>query len=341
VRLKSKDIAEMLNISPSAVSLALNNKPGVSAETRNKVNALIEEYYASGKFVENNENTSTLKGSIALIIHRTAKKLLILPSLWFENTIDRAQAAALESDYKLEISYYNPNINQDAFINGLNDERIVGVVVFATEMSRDELDIYRHLDKPLVIADARFAAADIDTVTISNCNSVAYAVEYAYCQGHREIGFLKSKISINNFEDRFKGYKEGLSNAGIAYNEDYVFELGSTADGAYNDFMDILARPGIRLPTIFLSSLDYIVVGVMRALKTKGYKIPEDISLIGFDDIELCSELDPPLTTLRIKPDIGPIAIERLIDKINGKNNYHLNIEVGTDLIIRDSVRKL
>lgn len=341
MRLKSKDIAKMLNISPSAVSLALNNKPGVSAETRNRVNALIEEYYASGKFIENRENPVSIKGSIALVIHRTTKKLLIMPSRWFESAIDKVQAIAIENEYKLDISYYNPNMNQDVFLDSLNDERIAGVVVFATEMSREELNIYTGLQKPLVIMDTRIPVEGVDTVTINNKNGVAGAVGYAYAKGHRKIGFIKSRISINNFEDRFAGYIEGLRNVGLELNEDYIVEVGSTAEAAFNDFTAILESGTANLPTLYLSSFDYLAVGVMRALKTKGFKVPDDVSFIGFDDIELCTELDPPLTTLRILPDIGPIAIERLLNKINGKDGYYLNIEVGTELVERESVKNI
>lgn len=337
--IKSKDIAEILGISRSTVSLAINNKPGVSTETKNKVIAVLEDFYSSGRFVAKDEkNITDIKGSIVLVIHK-AQKQLFLPNSFFQNVIDGIQSVSMHNNYMLEINYFNTGMNNKILIDSLSDSRVSGVIVYATELPYSEIQLYRELGKPVVILDARFPVQDMDMVTLANNNAVACAVEYAYKLGHRRIGFLKSRTRINNFDDRYEGYVEGLKTVGLEFNEKYVFTTTCSIEGAAADFLKILETPVDELPTIFLTDLDYNVAGALRAIKKRKYKVPDDFSLIGFDDLELTSELDPPLTTIRIKHRFGAIAMERLIKKIENDDGLYLNIEVATELVVRDSVK--
>lgn len=337
--LKSKDIAKMLNISPSTVSLAINNKPGVSAETKNKVFAILEEYYASGKF-STDDNPANVKGVIVLVVHK-AQKQLFIPTIFFQDVIDDIQSVAVLNNYQLEITYYNAGMSKELLLESLSRDKVAGVILYATELPESELDTYDSLDKPIVIFDARFPVENYDMVTLANRNAVSNAVDYVYSLGHRRIGFLKSKTRINNFDDRYFGYLEGLQFKNLEYNPGYVFNVTCTIDGACADFLKILETPVDILPTVFLTDLDYNVAGALRAIKKKGLSVPNDFSLVGFDDIALMSELDPPITTIQIKHYFGAIAASRLIDKIEKADSYHLNIEVATELIIRDSVKRL
>lgn len=341
MRLKSKDIAEILNISPAAVSLAINNKPGVSNETRNKVNSLIEEYYRTGRLtvIEEDEKT-TPRNSLVLVIHKKQKGMII-PSQFFLQIIENIQSGAMDGGYNLEILYYNPNVDNKTYIDGLNDDRIDGVLLFATEMSYEDLEIYLDVKKPMVVLDSRFAIEGLDMVTLNNRHGLMRAVKHAYACGHREIGYLKSKIEINNFQDRFEGYLQGLKAVGLPFNQDFVFHVDPMMEDAYQDFLKILEKPDIKLPSILVTELDYIIIGALRALKEKGYRVPEQISLIGFDDYEVCTQMDPPITTIKVDQCIGTVAINRLMEKIDKGTPYVLNIEVDTKLVERSTVKMI
>jgi len=339
VLLKLKDIAKMLNISPSTVSLAINNKPGVSAETKNRVFAALEEYYASEKF-SSQVKPADVKGLIVVVVHK-AQKQLFIPTVFFQYVIDNIQSVATKNNYQLEVSYYNSGMNKELLLESLSREKVAGVILYATELPNDEISIYDSLDKPLVVLDARLPVENLDMVTLANRNAVSNAVHYVYSLGHRRIGFLRSKTRINNFDDRFYGYLEGLQLHNLEYNPDFVYDVTCTIDGACADFLKILDKPRENLPTVFLTDLDYNAAGALRAIKKKGLSVPDDFSLVGFDDIALMSELDPPITTVQIKPHIGAVAVSRLIEKIEKGSNYFLNIEVATELIVRESVKKL
>lgn len=329
----------MLNISPSTVSLAINNKPGVSAETKNRVFAALEEYYASEKF-SSAVKPADVKGTIVLVVHK-AQKQLFIPTMFFQYVIDNIQSVTIQNNYQLEVSYYNSGMNKEILLESLSREKVAGVILYATELPNDEISIYDSLDKPLVVFDARLPVENIDMVTLANRNAVSNAVNYVYGLGHRRIGFLKSKTRINNFDDRYYGYLEGLHLNNLEFNPDFVFDVTCTIDGACADFLKVLDKPRESLPTVFLTDLDYNVAGALRAIKKKGFSVPNDFSLVGFDDIALMSELDPPITTIQIKHHFGAIAAGRLIDKIEKKDNFFLNIEVATELIVRESVKRL
>lgn len=341
MRLKSKDIAEVLNLSTSTVSLALNNKPGVSLKTRNKVFEYVEEYYSSGTFAASEQKDYRVTGTIVLVVHKNRKSLIVYNN-FFQEVISRIQAACMENYYMLEIKYLNAGMDNSFLLDSLSQDNVAGVIVYATELPYKEINTYLDIEKPMVILDARYPIPHMDMITLSNRSAVANAVEYAYNLGHRRIGFLRSHIMIPNFEDRYAGYLEGLRLMGLEFHEKYVYTIHCTLDGACADFMKILEEnPVNELPTVFLTDLDYNVAGALRAIKIKGYSVPDDFSLIGFDDLELISELDPPLTTIGINPHFGTVAIDRLINKIKRNDDNYYNIEVATELIKRNSVKHL
>lgn len=341
MRLKSKDIAEVLKLSTSTVSLALNNKPGVSIKTRNKVFEYVEEYYSSGSFTANEQEPTNITGTIVLVQHKNHDSLIVYNN-FFQEVISRIQAACMDSHYLLEIKYFSTGMNKNSLLDSISQDKVAGVIVYATELPYKDIQTYLDVHKPMVFLDARYPVPTIDMITISNRIAVSNAVEYAYDLGHRRIGFLRSHISIPNFEDRYSGYLEGLHLMGLEFNEKYVFTVHCTLDGACSDFSKILEEyPTNELPTVFLTDLDYNVAGALRAIKKNGYTVPDDFSLIGFDDLEFISDLNPPLTTIRINPLFGTVAIKRLISKIESNDGSYFNVEVATELIKRDSVKRI
>lgn len=258
------------------------------------------------------------KGTILLIVHKSEKALFI-PAIFFQDVIDNIQSMMIHTGYQLEIIYFNSGMDSNLILKPLHREDVVGVLLYATEMPYSDLEIYSDLDKPIVILDSRFPVPNMDMVTLANHISVVNAVEYVYQMGHRRIGFLKSKTRILNFEDRYCGYLDGLRLVGLDFRPEFVFDVASSTDNACSDFLKILETPIEQLPTIFLTDLDYTVVGALLAIKMKGYSVPDDFSLIGFDDLTFMRELDPPITSIQIKPYFGAIAVNRLIEKIEKK----------------------
>ena len=165
------------------------------------------------------------------------------------------------------------------------------------------------------------------------------ATSYLVNHGHQQIGYLRSKIRIKNFLEREDGFCKGLS---TQKRSDYIFDVEPTSEGAYHD-MKALLEKSPKLPTAFFADNDIIAISCMKALKEKGFRLPEDISVIGFDDImPLCEIIEPKLTTMRVpKQRLGMLAVDRLIANINNEAKEIIKLEVSTELVERDSVYKI
>lgn len=350
MRIKNKEIADILGISTTAVSLAINNRPGVSESTRQKVMQLLSESFQeqSGPAKETSEPDGPAapaapSKSILLSIHKK-HGLIIDDKPFFSNIIETVQLEAMKRSYVLTLAHYMPGQDLAEYINYIKSLNVDGIILMATEMDDEDLSYYQALPIPLVLMDAFFDLADVDTVALDNQSSILRAFRYAYQMGHRDIGFLKSSVYINNFGHRFDGFLKSIRDYGLEEYNHPVISLPCKIDGAYSEMKRFLANPpeGFQMPTLFLADLDYIAFGAMQALKEFGYKIPDDISIIGYDDVAACEIFDPPLTTVRCnRHDIGRISFERLIDVMSEKKEYYTTTHISSELVVRGSVKKL
>ncbi|MDD3403716.1 MAG: LacI family DNA-binding transcriptional regulator [Hespellia sp.] len=345
MRIKNKEIAEKLGISVTAVSLAINNRPGVSEETRQKVIQLINESLSLSPAPHSTINYSgnNSVGSILLSVHKKHGHV-INDKPFFSNLLETCQQEAMKSNYALTIAHYIPGQNIDEYIEYIRSLKIDGIVVMATEIDNDDLSHYRSLNIPLVLLDGSFDLADVDSVALDNQTAIFRAFDYGYQLGHRNIGFLKSEVFINNFGHHFDGFMKGIRTYNLDEYNHPVIELPCSIEGAYNQMKEFLANPpaNFQMPTLFLADLDFIALGAMQAIKEAGYSIPDDISFIGYDDVSACEIFDPPLTTTRVnRMDVGRIATRRLIQKMNRTENYYTTTQVSSELIIRKSVKNI
>ncbi|MDD3403717.1 MAG: LacI family DNA-binding transcriptional regulator [Hespellia sp.] len=327
------DIAQKLGISVTAVSLALNNKPGVSDKTREKVRVL-----KSGDF---HQNYMQQNFTIQFIVHKKHGEI-IDDKPFFNNLIGTIQQEAMFHSYQLNIIHYSNEMNLEDFVKSISLSNIVGTIILATEMTEDDLAIYNLLSQPLVLLDASFDLSDFDSVTINNKDAVFQAVAYAYNLGHKSIGYLRSSVSISNFDHRYDGYRSALRHFEL---EDYYrpcFYLHCSINQSYEDMKQILSSEDIVLPSIFLCDLDYIALGASKALIETGYHIPEDISIIGFDDISASQVFQPPLTTIHVnRDDIGKIAVQVLHERIQNPMQAHITTQISAYIVPRSSVSSL
>ncbi len=166
-------------------------------------------------------------------------------------------------------------------------------------------------------------------------------MEYLIRKGHRQIGYLRGSFRIKAFSYRSIGYRRAMSRHGLPVQPDDIITLGTTTESAYRDMITRLEENG-RLPTAFFADNDVIALGAMRALQEKGYRVPQDVSIIGFDNIPFGEISSPRLTTIHVfKQEMGEIAVRRLTDHINLGSTVKTKIQVCTEFVERESVRDL
>ena len=168
------------------------------------------------------------------------------------------------------------------------------------------------------------------------------AVEHFVNKGHREIGIVASYVTTPNFAMRATAFKEALAYHGLPYVKDFCFMVDSTFPGVYKDMIETLPTRK-KLPTALFCSNDIIAFGCIRALKEKGIRVPEDVSIIGFDNLPTSAMLDPALTTIEVsKRQIGKLAVPILNECIKSPGPLPAaKVLVSGELVERFSVRDL
>ncbi|MBR1585231.1 MAG: substrate-binding domain-containing protein [Clostridia bacterium] len=192
-----------------------------------------------------------------------------------------------------------------------------------------------------VVLDAYFEEISADYVLINNVQGAFLATDYLARCGHRSIGHLKSNVYISNFGERANGYYNALRKHGIDTSHSFVIPLSPQTEQGYADMVKYLEKEP-RLATAYFADNDIIAVAALRGFAKFGYNCPNDISVIGFDDMPFCQLTTPPISTMRVpKRDLGRIAVKRLLEKIQIRESDFMKISIATQLIERESVKKL
>ena len=241
-------------------------------------------------------------------------------SIFFCNTDD---------DFKKEIKY----------IKTLIEKQVDGIALAGAAVRNKEYEEKMNIKIPIVSLDRDvYFKGIIGKIGVDNFSGAYDAVNHLIKLGHRKIMFLSGQLNIKLSMDRLDGYKKALSDNNIEYNKELVVVGRYSNDFGYESIRKITIDKDV---TAIFCANDLIAIGAMKALKEKGINIPDDISIVGFDDINIASLVTPSLTTIRQPSyDIGYMAIESLINILEGKKNSNNNIEIKLELIIRESTKK-
>lgn len=338
---KVKDLAKMLNLSPSTVSLVLNNRPGISEATRNRVKDAVRELgYEELLTVQDTEEKKTILFAVYRKHGETVSGTSYFSQL-FSEIIEGVEYQARAKGFDLMISYMDKlDFRQEAArIRGTQAE---GIVLLATEMEEDQIKEFLDIPTPVVILDNYIEQQSYDCVTMNNELGVYEAVSYLASCGHTDIGYLHIVCNANNFMERYYGYMRAMERLHLPVRRENVFEIETTGgDAVYEELKRKLSMRN-ELPTAFFADNDIVAICAIRVFRELGYRIPEDVSIIGFDNMALSEMMDPPLTTIQIpKRTMGMAAVNAIIERMREENTGSLKTEVATSLIVRQSVRHL
>lgn len=340
MNIKIKDIAAIARVSPATVSLALNDKPGISKTTRKK----ILEIARTLRDERNKKQTLTQVTRGAIRFLKIVKHGQILNrdhEVFIARYIDGLEQEARQSGYNLEINTFHTSDIRETIAH-IKDAAIDGLIVLGTELSEQDLEPFEHIDFPIGFIDTQFHYKRFDFIDMDNTQAMFQIVKHLIEQNHRKIGMIRSTGEARNFELRYLGFQEALKYFSIPYENKYIYPVRSTFDGAYQDMLQLLKK-GVQLPTALFSSNDLIAYGCIKAFKEIGVTVPEDLSIIGFDDLPMSAMMEPLLTTMKVSQrQIGQMAIRLLMGRIQGTYNAPtVKVNIGGELIYRKSVKKL
>ena len=333
-----RDIAEATGVSPATVSLVLNGKGEISGVTRARVlEAVARLNYVPRINKLSAEPTDTLR---FLKIAKHGHTVNRDHSVFISDYIDGMSAEATRRNYTLEVvSFEGQPISSVA--ESLAGAPIAGVIALGTELSEADIRLIQGLGYPTVFIDTFYDILDANFVDMNNEDAVYKVLSRFQAQGFRRIGFVASHVETTNFGLRRDAFFKNMSRLGLPVHEDAILSVESTFEGAYSDTRAYLAN-GLDLAECYFCTNDIIAYGFIRALREHGVAIPDDVSIIGFDNLPQSATMEPGLTTIEVsKRKIGYLAVTVLDDLIAAAEPQPpVKILVGAHLVLRASHEK-
>lgn len=311
MRTTIKDIAKKAEVSANTVSKALNHKPGVSSETRRRIMKI-----AGGMDYLPNVLAKNLR------LNQTKSIGLIMPdnsNPFFARVIKGIQDVAKQAGYHIVLcnTEEDPSFEEEA-VNLLLSLRVAGLLITPTQKKIDCILKLKQLGIPFVLVARQFEEVVTHCVATDNVIVGHIATKRLIDQGHERIVFVNGPYENSAAKERFTGYQKALEENRIAFDESLV-EWGSlNMEDGYNAMTRVLANQRPPLGAFLMN--DYIAIGAMKAVREKNLRIPEDVSIVGCDDIDLAHYLDVPLTTVyQPKYAIGEKGAQILVKIIEGR----------------------
>jgi LacI family transcriptional regulator len=326
------DMAKALGISPATVSRGLKDHPHIRKETIQKIKAKAHEMgYQRNKFASNLRQKHT--NTIGVVVPK-------LNSLFMATVIAGIEKVTNQHGYGLIISQSQESEKHElSCVTTLYNSRVDGLLVSLAFDTRnlDHFKIFLNKNIPVVFFDRVSDCQGCISIIIDNCKAGYEATSHLIEQGCKRIVFLGGNLLRNVYSDRFRGYKQALSDNKIVFDQNLVF-ITDMSQKAGTETAKKILKMKPRPDGIFTSN-DTSAVALMVELLKSGIKIPEEIAVAGFNNDPISQVIQPNLTTVEYPAtELGEIAATSLIDKLEGVRSDNLKtIVLNHDLIIRES----
>ncbi|HEY8348087.1 MAG TPA: LacI family DNA-binding transcriptional regulator [Symbiobacteriaceae bacterium] len=327
-----KDVAREAGVGLATVSRVLNNSGPVSPETRERVLAAAR---ALG-YVPNLHARS-------LVSRATGTVGLIIPDItnpFFPAVTRGVEDAASQAGYTVFLcNTDNDPAKEETDVRKLRERCVDGIIFVGSQARRKRLERLLQDGIPVVVTDREVPDLDADSVLVDNNWGARAAVRHLIDLGHTRIAHAAGHRQTPTGQDRYAGYCAALEEAGLPVDESLVFWGEFTIESGIQAGQVLLGRSP--RPTAVFAGNDLIALGVIRAAREAGLRVPEDLSVVGFDDIPLAALVSPPLTTVRQPAyEMGRLAmtmlLERMSGRVTGAGRHHV---FRPELILRGSTR--
>ena len=326
-----KDIAKAAGVSTATVSLVFNNKDkSISQTTRDRVLKIGKDL----NYIPNSMARS-------LVTRQTKTLGLVLPDIanpFFPEIARGAEDRAWESGYSIIICNTDDDVDQENnYLHVLSKKMVDGIILTHSANRNKEKSGLERCRIPIILIDRDYDSPNImGKVLVDNTEASCKAVNYLIKKGYTKIAYIAGPLNTRTARDRLDGYKKALVENNLRYEENLVMVGEYKAQWGSEAALSLLESEQ-DFQAIFCGN-DLIAIGAMKKLKEKNITIPDDIAVMGFDDIYISSLVDPELTTIK-QPNykMGFEAVRIMIDYLEGKEIEEKNIILSTELIIRKS----
>ena len=330
-----KDIARMAGVSTTAVSFVLNNRPGVSDATRQKVQEIIRQT----DFIPN-VHTRRLNLGKSFTIHVVLKEYAYgLYNQFALETLSGVFKEGKSLGYSIIFTLVDEDMPCEKIVESVRSKDCDGIILNQID-DPVLLNQLRRENIPFVCVDAHLPAdSTLPMVEVDYYDAAFQATRYLHQHGHKDIGFIGPETPAEHCANTFRGFTDYLKEAGLSCNSDWVAKV-PFSQASTEAAVDAMLEHA-QLPTALLCSCDAVAIDVIRRAKARGIRIPEDISVMGVDDLLVSRYLDPALSTMTFDKELlGAKAMELLYQIIQGAEHVTRNA-IYTTPVERGSVKTI
>lgn len=324
-----RDVARLAGVAPCTVSNTLNGTGYVAKTTRERVLAAVREL--------GYQPSAIARG---LKLGRTNMIALIIPTIstpMFSEMIEGIEEVATATNYNLILcrSARDPK-RELTYLNLFRDGRVDGIILAAPKVDDPCFAEVSATALPVVVVGGESPGQDVPSVVVDNRKGASEAISYLLQLGHQRIGFINGPLTVFDSRERFEAVKDALKEAGVPFDQHLYVEGDFTRSSGYAAAKEIMSGP-LRPTALFVGG-DTMAMGAMQALKDMGFGIPDDVAVVGFDDIKYAQYFEPPLTTVRQPAyQVGSRATKMLLRLIEGKPLRRKHLVIDVRLVIRGS----
>jgi LacI family transcriptional regulator len=323
------DVARLAGVSTATVSRALNGTGQIAPTTRTAIEGAVERL---------GYRPNTIARS--LVTKSTQTIALLLPDItnpFYAALVSGIQQYALLHDHTMLLCTTEGDPErEEQYLELLHAKQVDGALVDGLVLPSERIARFVREGFPIVCLDRDIDSTSIPLVQVDNRLGGSLATEHLLALGHSRIAHVTGALPLGISEDRLAGYREALAGAGIAGDDALVAEGRFTEEGGYEATRTLLERsPGF---TAVFAANDLSAVGVLNAISESGRRVPDDVSVVGFDDLRLSAFTSPPLTTIQQPArEIAQRATEILFDLTHGKEVRQLRHVLAPTLVVRAS----
>ncbi|EGR4156935.1 LacI family DNA-binding transcriptional regulator [Vibrio cholerae] len=329
-----KDIARLAGVSTSTVSHVINKSRFVSDEIVERVNNAAQQL---------NYAPSALARSLKMNRTKTIGMLVTTSTNpFFGEVVKGVERSCYHQGYNLILcNTEGDNQRMKASINTLLQKRVDGLLLMCSTLEGERLDVFdRYPDIPIVVMDWGPILFASDKIQDNSLQGGYMAAKHLIECGHKEIGCITGPLIRHQAQMRYEGYKRALAEAGIAINPDWIVESDFECEGGYQAFEKLYQRG--KLPSALFVSNDMMAMGVIQAASQRGLRVPDDLSLIGYDDVHIAKFMTPALTTIhQPKYRLGKAAVDTLLYRLENPDTTAQVVQLEPTLVARSSVCSL
>ncbi len=322
-----KMVAERAEVSVNTASRAINNKPDINEETKKRVLRIAKEL----GYIRN-------AAAVALRTKKTRTIGVVIAdnsNPFYAEVLNGIEVAAREKNYHIILANTQRDYKkEEEAINLLLAKRVDGLLIAPVQDRDDDIRKLIKTNLPFVIVGRDFENIEIDVVYNDEIKGGFLATEYLIKKGHKRIALIDGFLYKSPAKGRLEGYKKALNEYGIPLDDSLISVGDINLEDGYERTRQMLGK-NLNFTAIFAYN-DMMAFGAMQAIKEKGLRIPEDIGLVGYDDISFSSLMDPALTTIRLnKQELGIESVKLLLSRINGNRKIDQKIMLDGDIIAR------